>query len=279
MAVLTERQGAVLLCTLDRAGANNSITPEVFSGLLEAYREADRDDGIRAVVTRGAGPNFSVGADIADLSAWVGKPLKDCFREVYEGRQGLPGPGADAARALDTLGMNRWAEAVAGIRVPLIAQIRGVAAGGGLGLALLHHFRFADATARFTTAFGRLGLGSELGVSCLLQHTVGRQKALDMQLTNRLVAAEEAHAMGLVDRLLPPDELETATLAYAQEIAAAAPLAVRAAIDAHQSPRRAELRAALEREWQQQQALWGSEDFREGVAALAERRAPDFKGR
>jgi enoyl-CoA hydratase len=266
MDVISERRGAVMICTINRPQAGNSITAGVFSGLLEAYREADRDDGVRVIVTRGAG------ADAAQLADWIGKPLHECFAEAYEGRQGLDSLGETDARALDRLGMNRWAEAVFEIGVPMIAQIRGVAAGGGLGIALLHHFRFADASARLTTAFGRLGLGTELGVAYLLQRAVGRQVSLDLTLSSRVVAAEEAATLGLVDRVVAADALEAETMRHAEQIAALPPLSARAMVEAHRAPYRQALRAALELEWQQQQVLWNSEAFCQGVRALMQRR-------
>lgn len=274
MEVLTERRGATMICTINRPKAGNSITPGVFSGLLEAYREADRDDGIRVIVTRGAGEHFSAGADASQLAAWLGKPFRECFAEAFEGRQGLASLGDSDARALDRLGMNRWAEAVSEIGVPMIAQIRGVVAGGGLGIALLHHFRVGDSSARLTTAFGRLGLGTELGVAYLLQRAVGRQVSLDMTLTSRVVEAEEARALGLLDQLSAPDTLEAATMEYAERIAALPPQSARAMVEAHRAPYRRALREALELEWQQQQVLWDSEAFREGVRALSKRRNP-----
>jgi len=263
--IRVERSGAVMLVTLNRPQQNNSMTPAMFAQLYGALSEAESDPAVRVVVTKAEGRSFCVGADGGDLRGWVDKPMAEVYRVSFEGRQGLPGLGSEAAHLVDRLGFNRWAFAISQIRVPMIAMISGAAAGGGLGLSLLHHFRFADTNAKFTTAFGRLGLGSELGCSFLLAELVGRQKALDLLITSRRVAADEALAMGLVDRLVDPAQLLDETMAYANQIAAMPPLAVRANIDSILRAREDQLKLSMEREWERQKLLWGTDDFKSAV--------------
>jgi enoyl-CoA hydratase/carnithine racemase len=258
--IRVERVGAIMLVTLNRPEQNNSMTAAMFAQMHAALVEAESDPSVRVVLTKAEGKSFCVGADGGDLQEGLAKPMAQVYRASFEGRQGLPGLGSEAAHLVDRLGFNRWAYAIAQIRVPMIAMVGGAAAGGGLGLALLHHFRFADTNAKFTTAFGRLGLGSELGCSFLLTELVGRQKALDMLVTSRRVMAQEALSIGLVDRLTDPAQLFAETMAYAETIAAMPPLAVRANIDAVLRSREDQLKLAMEREWERQKLLWGTDE-------------------
>jgi 2-(1,2-epoxy-1,2-dihydrophenyl)acetyl-CoA isomerase len=268
MDILTEHVGPIMVVTLNRAEYSNSMTPAMFEGLYNAYKDAEGGDRTRVIVTKAAGKTFCVGADGGDLLQWLNTPVSEVYRKSFEGKQGLPSLGANPAQLVDRLGFNRWAYEVAQIRVPMIAMIGGAVAGGGLGLALLHHFRFADTKARFTTAFGHLGLGSELGISYLLTELIGRQKALDMFVTSRRVGAEEAFELGLIDRLEQPERLEEATMAYAEQIAAMPPLAVRASIDGILRVRDDQLRLSMEREWERQKLLWGSDEFKEAATKM-----------
>jgi 2-(1,2-epoxy-1,2-dihydrophenyl)acetyl-CoA isomerase len=272
--VTTERVGGILVCTMNTGTSGNSITPELFAGLLAAWQEGDRDDAVRVIVTRSAGDHFCVGGDAGQLACWAGKPLEDCFAEEFEGRQGLASLGGGDVRALDPLGMNRWAAAVWEIGIPMVAQIRGAAAGGGLGIALLHHFRIADASAQFTTAFARLGLGTELGVAYLMQLAVGRQRSLSLALTSRSVHAEEALTIGLIDQLAPSAELDQEAMACAEQLARVPPLAARAMVEAHRAPYRTAFFEALRLEWRQQKILWDSEAFRRAAQSLGRNMQP-----
>lgn len=272
MDVITDRAGAIATVTLNRAPSHNSMTADMFAGLLAAFREAEADD-VRVIVTKAAGRSFCVGADAADLVSSTDKTLGQTFRQTFEGRQGVGTMGGEAAQSFDDLGFNRWAWEVAQIKVPMIARITGAAAGGGLGLALLHHFRFADTTAKFTTAFGRLGLGCELGCSYFLPEIVGWQRALDMMVTSRVVRADEALEIGLIDQLAEPDQLDHAVMAYADRICATPILAARAAIEARVRRRNTELLQALRLEWERQKSLWGTPEFKASVTGVLARMA------
>jgi enoyl-CoA hydratase/carnithine racemase len=268
MDILSERVGRIMVVTLNRPSRNNSMTPEMFAGLYNAVKEADADPDIRVVVTKAAGKCFCVGADGGDLQESIDKTMPEVFRTNFEGRQGLAPLGGEAAQLVDRMGFNRWPYEFAQFRIPMIAMIGGAAAGGGLALALLHHFRYADTNAKFTTAFGRLGLGSELGCSFLLTELVGRQKALDLLITSRRIDVWQAYAIGLVDRLCDPARLYDETMAYAEEIAKMPPLAVRANIDAVLRARDDALRLVMEREWERQKLLWGTPDFKSAVSEI-----------
>jgi enoyl-CoA hydratase/carnithine racemase len=273
--LLSERHGNVLVLTLNRPDANNSITADLYKGLLESLREASLDDRVRAVVTRAVGRNWCVGADARDLKRFPDIGLRSAWLETFAGRIGL-----DERTEQDTadIGIGRWVLAVTDFVKPWIASIGGAAAGGGLGLAALHHFRVASRTAKFTTAFGKLGLGPEMGLSATLPALVGRQAAMNLLLTSRLVDADEAARLGLIDSLVTDGSLDEKTMDFAEQIGAQAPKATRAVLRGQSVLWRGTLREHLAREWADQTELFASADFKEGVAAFLNHRPPHFKG-
>ena len=271
----TDQQDGIFTLTLDRPTSHNSLNAAVYAEILDAIQEAERDDRVRVIVTRSEGRSFSVGADAGNLDGYAGRGLRQTFDEDFSRKMGMhTGP----CGALEDLGVGRWVLAVARVEKPWICAVQGVAAGGGFALAMLHHFRIASEKARFTAAFSKLGLGPELGLSSTLPAICGRQAAMAILLSSRMIEAEEAHRLGIVDRLVPHDDLEEKTLEFAGELARAAPLAVRAVLRSLSRRWLIELREALEVEWRDQAVLFSSQDFAEGVSAFAERRSPQFHG-
>ncbi len=259
--VLVERDGPVLICTLNRAEKNNSITADMFRQLYEAWSKADKDPDCRAIVTACAGRNFCVGADGGRFETWTEQSLETVFKNEFHGKQGLPVLDADDPEVV-SLGMNRWAWLVSQIKTPMIAVVKGIAAGGGLGIALLHHFRLADETSKFTTSFVHLGLGYELGMSHFLPELVGQQKALDMSTTGRVVKSQEAYDIGLIDRLVDGGMLSETANQFAHHMAAQSPHALQATMETLLASRGQSLRTAMELEYKRQQFLWGTDEFR-----------------
>lgn len=270
--VKVERHGAITVCTIDRAEQKNSINAELYRALLEAYRDSDADPECRVIITRAAGKHFSVGANSADLEQWAEQSLDQVFMENFAGKQGTGHYGEDASR-IDELGLNRWAYEVSQIGTPMVASIRGLAVGGGLGLTLLQHFRIADDSAYFSAGFSQLGLAGELGVSYLLPQLIGQQMALEVMIANRSLDAETALSSGLIDRLVDSDRLEEETMAFAQRIAAQQPLSVRASLKAILAPRQQILKEVMKLEFSQQRSLWSSADFQQSVQAMLEKMA------
>jgi 2-(1,2-epoxy-1,2-dihydrophenyl)acetyl-CoA isomerase len=163
--------------------------------------------------------------------------------------------------------------------LPIVAAVQGAAVGGGLGLALAADLRVACPEARFTANFSQLGFHPGFGISVTLPRVVGPQAAFELLTTGRRIGGEEAARIGLADRLVPAGELRDAARALAAEIAGAAPLAVRSIRRTLRAGLADEVAAMVEHERSEQERLMRTEDFREGLAAVAERRPGNFTGR
>jgi enoyl-CoA hydratase/carnithine racemase len=160
--------------------------------------------------------------------------------------------------------------------IPIVAAVQGAAIGGGFGLAMAADFRVATPEARFAANFARLGFHHGFGLTVTLPLVAGHQVALDLLYTGRRVAGDEAAVLGLADRLVEPADLRAAARAFADEIAASAPLAVRSIRQTMRGDLATKVRDALARERGEQDRLTATSDWREGVAAMAERRPPNF---
>lgn len=268
--VIVERHGRVTICTMNRIDQHNSITAELCRALLEAWRECDQDSECGAIITRTSGKHFSVGADGANLEDWTSIKLHQVFEQNFAGKQGTAYQ-YNNPDVSDALGMNRWPYEVSQITTPMIASIRGLAVGGGLGLALLHHFRISDLSAKFATAFTPLGLAGELGISLLLPNIVGQQAALRMLIANNRLDAQEALECNLVDSVVNSEELDSNALEFAEQIANQPKEAVRASLRALTAPRQDMLREIMELEVQQQERLWSSPEFSDRVDQMLKR--------
>jgi enoyl-CoA hydratase/carnithine racemase len=163
--------------------------------------------------------------------------------------------------------------------VPIVAAVQGAAIGAGLGLALAADFRVVAAEARFGATFARLGFHQGFGLSVTLPKVVGSQRALEMLYTGRRVTGEEALRIGLADRMVEADALRREAHALALDIASSAPLAIRAIRRTMRGPLAAQVQEATHIEHLEQRVLRQTDDHREGVTAVAERREPTFHGR
>jgi enoyl-CoA hydratase/carnithine racemase len=264
----------VALLTLSRPERLNAWTARMEYEYRASLEEADADPDVRVIVLTGAGRGFCAGADTEALSGiretgTYPSSLKSGDPVV---RQPVPQPGHGVRDDFDhgfsfTFGLSK----------PVIAAINGPAAGVGFVIACFADIRFAAAGAKLTTSFGRLGLPAEHGVSWILSRLIGAGRAADLLFSSRVVLAEEALDMGLVNRVLPPNELLPATLDYARRMATEiSPWSLRAfkrqlfgdLIDG--------LDAAATNAEGLMRESFGSVDFKEGVAALTEKRTPSF---
>jgi 2-(1,2-epoxy-1,2-dihydrophenyl)acetyl-CoA isomerase len=162
--------------------------------------------------------------------------------------------------------------------LPIVAAVQGAAIGGGFGLAMAADFRVATPEARFSANFARLGFHHGFGLTVTLPLVAGHQTALDLLYTGRRVDGDEALRLGIADRLVAADELRSAARDLAADIAGSAPLAVRSIRQTMRGDLAERVRAALARERSEQDRLTATQDWREGVKAMAERRPPVFIG-
>lgn len=252
MSIETRRQAdGLLLITLNDPGRRNPIGHPVRQQLTAALSEAEGDDSVTAVVLTGAGGNFSAGGDIRDQRERSIAAHRDRFATIK-----------------DMVGrITRFSK-------PLVAAVDGWAAGGGFALALACPTVVASDRARFTASFTRIGLIPDMGLLATLPARIGPARARHLILDNRRVDADEALRLGIVDHLVPADDLLAAASARALEEAATAPLARQFINDWFAR----DVGAALDYEQQLQSLLLNSADAAEGRAAFREKRKPQFRG-
>lgn len=266
--VRAETADGVALITLDRPHRLNAWTGRMDVEYRAAVAAAEADPAVRVLVVTGAGRGFCAGADSGALDAMTATGTYD------------PGHGS-ASPARPGYGVRADFDHPhafhLGLSKPVIAALNGPAAGVGFVLACFCDIRFAAAGAKLTTSFGRLGLPAEYGVSWLLPRLVGTGRAAELLFSSRVVLAEEAAAMGLVNRVVPADDLLPETLAFARAMAAEISPSSLAAM-------KRQLYADLLRPLGDSvteaisllDRMVGEPDFAEGVAALTEKRPPRF---
>lgn len=251
--LLVQDRDGVRTITLNRPSTRNGLTVEIVARLAELFAEA-ADPAVRVLVVTGAGGAFCSGLD---LKAAMMQPLD-------------PEQSIEHFHAL--------ARNLRGLLKPTIAAIDGAAAGFGADMALACDIRLASPRASLGERFVRIGLMPDGGGTFYLPRLVGMGKAMELLYEGRMVAADEALQIGLVNRLLPEEGFQEAVATYAAELAKGPPLSyarIKAAVLATQG----DLEAALAAERAGQLQLVTSEDFAEGVQAFLMRRPPEFKGR
>lgn len=248
--VLAERHGAVLVLTFNRPDKLNAWTNELEDSYFDLLADADNDPDVRAIVVTGAGRGFCSGADLSNLK------------------------NVDARNAGE-LTRPRPRDLPLSVRKPIIGAINGVAAGLGMVEALYCDVRFGSAASRFTTAFVRRGLIAEYGISWTLTRLVGSSRAADLLLSGRIVDAEEAFRIGLIDHLVPEEGLLAASVGYAEELAARCSPQSMATIKS-QLRTDAGYADTAARSQQLMVQAFHQPDVIEGVASHLEKRPPNF---
>ena len=254
--IAVARDGHVAVLEISRP-PNNHVSVGLMRDLADALNDIDAERELRVSVFTTAGKVFCAGADL-----------------TAPGDANIVSPGAGP-------GINAlYIEAVRlfSAKKPIVAAVQGAAVGAGLGLALVADFRVAAPEARFTANFVKLGFHPGFGITHTLPRLIGEQRAALMCLTGRRIKAEEALAWGLVDVVVPLEELRAAALTMAREIAEAAPLAVQATRATLRGELAARVKAQTDHEFLEQSALRKTADFAEGVRAVAERRPGRFTG-
>ena len=266
-AIRYEVADRVATITLDRPHRLNAWTGRMHTEYRWALQQAEDDPEVRVVIVTGEGRGFCAGADAAALEGHAERGGYDPGTPAD-----LPTPGYGVRPELD----HDFAFHL-GLRTPVIAAVNGPAAGVGLVLACWCDLRFAAAGAKLTTAHGRLNLPAEYGLSWLLPRIVGLGRANDLLLSSRVVLAEEALELGLVNRVLPPDELLDATRAYAHELAhGIAPRSLTETKRAIALDLFRDLGTSMEEAARLLDEMMGERDFAEGTRALVEKRPPSF---
>ena len=256
-----ERDGQVAVVTLNRPETLNAINQELHLEIMEACRELAGDDAIRAVVWTGEGRGFSSGVDLkADRSSEEPAPRQQRLDQYnWVGRQAIT-----MYRALDK---------------PTIAAVNGVAAGAGMSMALACDLRVGCDNTRFKTVFVERNLSPDSGMSYFLPRIVGASRAFDLVFTSRIVEAEEAYRIGLLDRLTSADRLLEDAKELAREIAFWPPLAVQMSKRVLQHSLEATLEDQLQYETHAIQfTRRAPHDVEEAAASFRERRPPNFTG-
>ena len=256
-SVLVLREGAVATITINRPAVRNALNDATLGAIDDAVPELDADPEVRVILLTGAGDKaFVAGADINELS------------------RATPVTG----RTLALRGQAVF-DRIAATGKPVIAVINGFCLGGGCELALACTFRFAADTAEIGQPEINLGIIPGYGGSQRLPRLIGRDRALDLILTGRRVPAAEALALGLVTRVYPAATLRAEALAFAGELAAKAPIAVRFALEAVRGGLEQPLAEGLAYEATLFGLVAATDDMREGTRAFLEKRPAQFTGR
>lgn len=258
---VTRPRPHVVVATMSRPDRLNAITFEMFDEFVALQQEVDADPEARVLILTGEGRGFCAGLDLDEARILPDMPAAEMMA-----------------------GQEHWANSVNGFRTmntPVIAAINGAAAGAGMGLALASDIRIASTSAKFNAAFVRIGLtGGDVGTSWALPRLVGLSHATEILMTGRFVLADEAARIGLVSRVVEPEQLLDAALEVADQIVANSPFAMR--LTKHvirENVDAPSLEAALAVENRNQVLATRTDDMREALDAFLEKREPKFTGR
>jgi enoyl-CoA hydratase/carnithine racemase len=254
-----EKSGHVALVEIRRP-PNNFFDIPLIKEIAGAFESFDNDIYIRAVVLAAQGKAFCAGANFGD-----GSTLDARGRRPDEPSPGVAPLYVEGNRLFRT-------------KKPIIAAVHGAAVGGGLGLAMVADFRVTCPEARFCANFTRLGFHPGFGLTVTLPAVIGQTKAALMFYTSRRVTGEEAYVMGLADVLVPQQQVRDAAIKLAGEISENSPLGLIGTRTTMRGDIADRVRKATDHELEEQTRLRKTEDFKEGVKAVFERRLPNFTG-
>ena len=256
--ILVQREGALVVLTLNRPERLNALVVSLARELERSIGALTEDPSARCLVLRGAGGNFCAGGDVKEFRAQ------------------LPGAAPLYIREL-TLYFHSVVATLRRLRVPVLASVSGVAAGGGFSLAAACDLVIAAESARFAIAYANIGLPPDGGLTALLPRRIGYGRALELALLSPVLSAAEAERLGLVNRVVPDADLEPETMALARRLA-------QGPTEAFAQTKRLLLRGLdLERQMEEERgaisACARTQDFAAGLDALLSKRPPKFEGR
>jgi enoyl-CoA hydratase/carnithine racemase len=255
--LIVEHVQGVTTVTMNRPEKKNAADGVMFSELLDVARAIGSDDTVRAVVLTGAGGAFCSGADVSGMAGGE--------KQTHQ---------LAAMRHIGDVCM-AWYR----LPQPVVAKVRGVAVGAGLNLALVCDMVVADETARFSEIFAKRGLTIDFGGSWSLPRRVGMHRAKEMALLAEIYSAADAAEMGLVNRVVPAEELDAFVDDWAQRLAGGPPIALAMTKRLLNNSLNVTLEEALDDEGLSQTVNFYTTDTKEAVKAFLDRREPQFKGR
>lgn len=255
-SILTEDKGAVRVITLNRPKAFNSFDRAMGKAFQEALDAAENDDSVRCIVVKGEGRAFCAGQDLKEVTAPDAPDFRVIVEETY----------------------NASIKRICSIRKPVIAAVNGVAAGAGANIALACDLTIATESASFIQAFSKIGLIPDSGGTYWLPRLVGMQRAKAMAFFGNKVSSCEAESMGLIYKCVADDEFESEVEKMSSKLSAMPTLALGLTKAAFHEGMDNDLDAQLKTELDYQFIAAESNDYKEGVNAFLEKRAPEFKG-
>lgn len=262
---------AIATITLNRPERLNAWTFQMGAEVRHACFAAEHDERVRAIIVTGSGRAYCAGADMATLQALQSGKVGDVMggSVAHAEQADASVPSVFRGEYSYPLGLNK----------PVIAAVNGIAAGLGVSYMLYYDIRVASDRARFTTVFARRGLIAEHGSAWILPRLIGTANACDLLFSGRTVEAPEALAMGLVNRVVPHDDLAGVVREMATEMATlCSPRSLRIMKRQIYTNLFTDLQSSIMESDAEMVACFGTNDFREGVASFLERRPPKFRG-
>lgn len=256
--IVYEKTEGVVTITIDRPHRLNALSVRAVNEMVTALTRASEDSVVRVVVITGAGNAFCAGADLKDAPDTMTPQMAHEVVGLY----------------LDLI------VAIRNVEKPVVAKVNGLAVGGGCCIALAADMRIASEEASFGLPFVKIGIsGADMGATYLLPRLVGHGAATEMLMTGESIDAEEAYRIGMVNRVVPRDELDSATAEVVGRLASGPPLGLKFTKKALQASPDRDWRAQFDYEHFAQVACLMTEDYQEGRRAFIEKREPVFQGR
>jgi enoyl-CoA hydratase/carnithine racemase len=254
----------VATITLNNPSKRNALSDALTPALARMLTETERDPDVRVMILTGAGTAFCAGGDVGGMG------------DTLSG-------GSETGNADAMIRRLQQAQENVSLRLyeyakPTIAALPGAAAGAGMSIALACDLRVAAHSALLVPAFGAIGLSGDFGGSWLLSQLIGPSRAKEIYFTGRRIGPKEGHDLGLFNRVVADDELQSAAAALAAELAAGPPIALRYMKENHNRARATDLRTALKMEADRMVRSMLTQDHRDAARAFLEKRKPDFKG-
>src|ERR1700676_5160610 len=257
--LLVERQDGVVTVTMNRPARKNAANGTMWHELLSTFDEVARDRHDRVMVLTGAGDAFCSGADLGNAADVAGRPGDPYLVQM---------------RALGDVALRLHR-----LPKPTIAKVGGIAAGAGMSMALGCDLVVASESARFSQIFSKRGLSVDFGSSWLLPRLIGLHRAKELAYLADIISAQEAAEFGVVNRVVPDNQLDEFVGQWAKRLTAGPPLALSMTKTMLNNSVNISMDQAIEEETRSQTVNFASEDTMEAIAAFAQKRDPQFKGR